>query len=113
MTDVRFKFRLSRNEMELVGSATKAYGMNEGPVRSLDDLIRMEQAGRIWRRLYNMYRPDRDRYTVCLSAMEAKILEHILEYVMCTGAFGEAVALRLADELRRQKDRAVNVYNAL
>lgn len=111
----RFKLKLNQNEMKaLAGGCTLAARNIEKPGNAAE-LAMVETCERLWSRLRNIYRPDRDKYTIRLSAMEVHVLAYyVLTWLRNTNEpYLRTMGYNLQEELRKQEEREVNVFNAM
>ncbi len=111
----KFKLKLNQDEMKAVGSCCVYAARSYGKAVSVDSLAILETCERMWSRLRNMYRPDREKYTVKLGAMEARVLTYTVLPAMRDSSepYLHTVGYTLLDELRKQVEREVNIYNAM
>ena len=74
-----------------------------------------ETCERLWSRLRNMYRPDRDRYTVQLNAIEVTALTNVVTPLLreADNPGMRSIGYAMDEELRKQIEREVNIYNAM
>lgn len=111
----RFKLKLNQMEMKTLGSCCVYAARNAGKVESVAGLAILETCERLWSRLRNMYRPDRDRYSIRLGAMEAHTLAATVLPAMreMDEPLVRTMGYAFSEELRKQIEREVNIYNAM
>ena len=82
---------------------------------SAAELAMVETCERLWSRLRNIYRPDRDKYSIRLGAMEVHVLTClVLPYLSNTNEpYIRTMSYTAQEELRKQEEREVNIYNAM
>ncbi len=111
----RFKLKLTDDELRVVGSSCLYAVRRNGKVGHIATLALLETCERLWGRMRNMYRPDRESYTIRLSAEEVQaltqeVLPHIASY---DEPFIRAIGTTIQEELVRQMDRELNIYNSM
>lgn len=116
----KFKIKLNQAEMKFIAGvcmAAAAGGDARMPQadQSVMILAMNETCERLWSRLRNMYRPDRDRYTVQLNAIEVTALTNVVTPLMreADNPGMRSVGYAMDEELRKQIEREVNIYNAM
>ena len=116
----KFKIKLNQAEMKFIAGVCMAAATG-GDARmpqadqSVMILAMNETCERLWSRLRNMYRPDRDRYTVQLNAIEVTALTNVVTPLL-RGADNpgmRSIGYAMDEELRKQIEREVNIYNAM
>ena len=116
----KFKLKLNQAEMKFIaGVYMAAAAGGDARMPQADQSVMMlamnETCERLWSRLRNMYRPDRDRYTVQLNAIEVTALTNVVTPLLREAdnpgmrSFGYA----MDEALRKQIEREVNIYNAM
>lgn len=110
----RFKIKFNGMEMKLLAACASYIG-RKYEVASLRDMVDVETMSRIWSRLRNMFRPDKDRYTVQFSSVEVMIIvDVIIPFMMDNGdALSRALAFRMQQETDSQINREINIYNSI
>lgn len=111
----RFKIKLSGVEMRVLAMTAVNVSKELCPVKDISDLVLTESLERIWSRLRNMYRPDMDRYTVQMSAVETSVTtDWIVPWLLSSDdPFMQSFGGRIQQELYNQINRECNVYNAM
>ncbi len=110
----KFKLRLNQNELKALGSSCMYAAREFKHVSEINELITVETCERLWNRVHNMYRPDVDKYTMRLSAVEAQTLMDFVFPVMQASEeiFFDLIAGAFSNELHHQLDREIHVLNA-
>ena len=116
----KFKLKFNQNEMKVVAGVCMAASVG-GDARmpeaaqSVMMLAMNETCERLWSRLRNMYRPDRDRYTVQLNAIEVTTLTNVVTPLLkeSDNPGMRSIGYAMDEELRKQIEREVNIYNAM
>ena len=83
---VKFKLKLNQNEMKAVGTCSLYCMQQVHHAKTLQGLINAETCERLYLRMRNMYRPDKNEYTIRLNAAE---VEAIVNYVVPVMEFSE------------------------
>jgi len=116
----KFKIKLNQAEMKFIaGVCMAAAAGGDARMPQADQSVMMlamnETCERLWSRLRNMYRPDRDRYTVQLSAMEVTTLTNVVTPLLreADNPGMRSIGYAMDEELRKQIEREVNIYNAM
>lgn len=116
----KFKIKLNQPEMKFIaGVCMAAAAGGDARMPQADQSVMMlamnETCERLWSRLLNMYRPDRDRYTVQLNAIEVTALTNVVTPLMreADNPGMRSVGYAMDEELRKQIEREVNIYNAM
>ena len=116
----KFKIKLNQAEMKFIAGvcmAAAAGGDARMPQadQSVMILAMNETCERLWSRLRNMYRPDRDRYTVQLNAIEVTALTNVVTPLLreADNPGMRSIGYAMDEELRKQIDWEVNIYNAM
>lgn len=116
----KFKIKLNQAEMKFVAgvcmsAATGVDARMPQADQSVTLLAMTETCERLWSRLRNMYRPDRDRYTVQLNAIEVTALTNVVTPLMreADNPGMRSIGYAMDEELRKQIEREVNIYNAM
>ena len=111
----KFKIKLNQMEMKTLGSCCVYAARNAGRVECVAGLAILETCERLWSRMRNMYRPDRDKYTLRLGAMEVLTLTAIVLPAMrdMDEPIVRTMGYAFAEELRKQSEREINIYNAM
>lgn len=111
----RFKVKLNGVEMRMIGITAVNAARDHGAANCAMDLVVMDSLERIWSRLRNMYRPDKDRYTVQFSSVEAFVMtDWIVPTLLATDdPMPQSLGMRLEQELFNQINRECNIYNAM
>ena len=111
----KFKIKLNQMEMKTLGSCCVYAARNMGRVECVAGLAILETCERLWSRLRNMYRPDRDKYTLRLGAMEVHTLTATVLPAMrdMDEPIVRTMSYAFAEELRKQSEREINIYNAM
>lgn len=112
---VKFKLKLNQNEMKAVGTCSLYCMQQVHHAKTLQGLINAETCERLYLRMRNMYRPDKNEYTIRLNAVE---VEAIVNYVVPVMEFSEEpffniVGCGIGEELRKQIDRELTIFNAM
>lgn len=116
----KFKIKLNQAEMKFIAGvcmAAAAGGDARMPQadQSVMILAMNETCERLWSRLRNMYRPDRDRYTVQLNAIEVTALTNVVTPLLreADNPGMRSIGYAMDEALRKQIEREVNIYNAM
>lgn len=116
----KFKLKLNQAEMKFIAGvcmAAAAGGDARMPQadQSVMILAMNETCERLWSRLRNMYRPDRDRYTVQLNAIEVTALTNVVTPLLreADNPGMRSIGYAMDEALRKQIEREVNIYNAM
>ena len=111
----KFKLKMNQNEMRVLGSCCIYTVRMCGKVDSISRIAVLETCERLWSRMRNMYRPDRDKYTITLSAMEVITLTgSVLPRMQDSEEpLLRTVGFTFGEELRKQCEREINIYNAM
>ena len=111
----KFKLKLNQMEMKTLGSCCVYAARNMGRVECVAGLAILETCERLWSRMRNMYRPDRDKYTLRLGAMEVHTLTATVLPAMrdMDEPIVRTMGYSFAEELRKQSEREINIYNAM
>lgn len=111
----KFKLKLNQMEMKTLGSCCVYAARNTMIVKSVVGLAGVETCERLWSRMRNMYRPDRDKYTLRLGAMEVYTLTDVVLKTMrgMDEPLIRTMGYAFAEELRKQIEREINIYNAM
>ena len=111
----RFKAKMNGVEMKMLAMVTVNVARSINPVVNIQELVSVDVMERIWSRMRNMYRPDKDRYTVQFSSVEAMVITDYIVPAMMTS--DDAVLMsfgsRIRQELYNQVNRECNIYNAM
>ena len=124
MARFKFKLKLNRNELLMLAAgceaAAKAAGCEDAAEYAYErknaaTLSVIETCERLWSRLRNMYRPDREKYSLRLGATEVHILTDVMLPLMqdLEEPLARAMGYAFQEELRKQIEREVNIYNAM
>lgn len=111
----RFKLKLTDDELRVVGSSCLYAVRRKGKVGHIATLALLETCERLWGRMRNIYRPDRNSYTIRLSAEEVlaltqEVLPHIIGY---DEPYLRAIGSTLKEDLEKQVEREMSVYNSM
>jgi hypothetical protein len=116
----KFKIKLNQPEMKFIAGVCMAVAAGgDAWMPQADQSVMMlamnETCERLWSRLRNMYRPDRDRYTVQLNAIEVTALTNVVTPLMreADNPGMRSIGYAMDEELRKQIEREVNIYNAM
>ena len=116
----KFKIKLNQAEMKFIAGVCMAAAAGGDARRPQADqrvmtLAMHETCERLWSRLRNMYRPDRDRYTVQLNAIEVTALTNVVTPLLreADNPGMRSIGYAMDEELRKQIEREVNIYNAM
>ena len=111
----RFKIKLNGVEMQQLAMTAVNVAKYICPVGSVADLVLTESLERVWSRLRNMYRPDKDKYTVQLSAVETSVIYvHVVPFLVETDdPMAKSLGMRLEQDMFNQINRECNIYNAM
>jgi len=111
----KFKLKMNQNEMRVLGSCCAYVARMGGKADSISRIAILETCERLWSRMRNMYRPNRDKYTVTLSAMEVVTLTTtVLPMMQESGEpLLRPIGFAFSEELRKQGEREINIYNAM
>ena len=113
----RFKIKLNQDELEAMYFITKymCATVKNGDVA----LVPMyDLTSNLATRLVNMYKPEKNEYTLRLSSVEAYVLMNRLTnpavvFVVDGNPFEANLVRRLGDELQRQFDHELSSVNAI
>ena len=116
----KFKIKLNQAEMKVVAgvcmsAATGIDARMPQADQSVTLLAMTETCERLWSRLRNMYRPDRSHYTVQLNATEVMTLTNVVAPLLrdADDPGMRTIGYAMDEELRKQIEREVNIYNAM
>ncbi|MCQ2275421.1 MAG: hypothetical protein MJZ87_00515 [Bacteroidales bacterium] len=111
----RFKIKLNGVEMKQLAMTAVNVAKCQCPVSSEADLVLTETLERVWSRLRNMYRPDKDKYTVQMSAVETSVIyAYVVPFLVATDdPMLQSFGMRLEQDLFNQINRECNIYNAM
>lgn len=111
----RCKIKLNGMEMKVLAMSVANAGVASGSVTNLQELMRMESLERLWSRLRNMYRPNKEKFTVQLSASEAETLLHVVIPYAVNNCDGYVMSFcsRIEEQLRNQVNGVINIYNSM
>lgn len=111
----KFKLKMNQNEMRVLGSCCAYTVRMGGKADSISRIAILETCERLWSRMRNMYRPDREKYTITLSAMEVVTLTSTVLPLMQDSEepLLRTVGFAFSEELRKQIDRELTVFNAM
>lgn len=111
----KFKLKLNQMEMKTLGACCVYAARNAGRVECVAELAILETCERLWSRLRNIYRPDRDKYSLRLGVTEVHILTEVMLPLMQDQEepLVRTIGYAFQEELRKQIEREVNIYNAM
>ncbi len=116
----KFKIKLNQAEMEFIaGVCMVAAAGGDARMPQADQSVMIlamnETCERLWSRLRNMYRPDRDRYIVQLNVIEVAVLTNVVTPALrkADNPGMRSIGYAMDEELRKQIEREVNIYNAM
>jgi hypothetical protein len=109
----KFKLKMNQTELKALGSNCMFAAREIGRVSTINELIAIETCEKLWIRMQNMYRPDVERYTLRLSAVELKTLLAWVFPVMNKSdeMFFYMLAQSFGNELFSQLSREMHVIN--
>lgn len=112
---VRFKLKMNQNELKAVAAACSATPQLIEKPKNAAALSVVETCERLWSRLRNIYRPDRDKYSIRLGATEVHILTEVMIPIMKDQEepLVRSIGYAMDEELRKQIEREINIYNAM
>lgn len=109
----RFKLRLSDVEMDVFGNCI-AYVVKRSGCSTIYELARCESLENVFNRMKRMYRPDKRKYTVRLSAIEASSMLDLMNETMNAKVSGSILAFitPIYQSLDNQVTNELNIYNS-
>lgn len=111
----KFKLKINQNEMRALAVYCEVSAKSLMSVSALHQLIWVETCERLWSRMRNMFRPDRDKYTLRLNASEVETLTVFVlpEAQDSDDPFVRSMGFTMKEELEKQASREINIYNAM
>lgn len=111
----RFKIKLNGIELQVVAMSVVNACVAVKRVEDIQTLMRMEALERLFNRMKNMYRPDKDRFTIQLNTFEAEALTTVVVPYVAINNDTYVVSLfhRLEESLFNQFSTAINIYNSI
>lgn len=115
MARFKFKLKLNQNEMRMLAAGCAVAAEYAYERKTVATLSVIEICERLWSRLRNMYRPDRDKYSLRLGATEVHILTEVILPIMQDQKepLARTIGYAFQEELRKQIEREINIYNAM
>ena len=112
---VKFKLKLNQNELKSVGTCCLYCMQQVHHVRTLQGLISVETCERLYLRMRNMYRPDKNEYTLRLNTAEVDaVVNHVVPVMeFSEEPFFNIVGCGIGEDLRKQIDRELTIFNAM
>lgn len=109
----KFNIKLNGEEMKVLAGYVAVVGRRSRMIKSMEELVRMEVLEKIYERMKRMYRPDKDKYNLKLSAVETYALQKdvLTEMGFSSDPYIGSILFRLEEDLMNQSAREINVYN--
>jgi len=111
----KFKLKINQNEMRALAVYCEVSAKGFRRIADLGELIDVETCDRLWSRMRNIFRPDRDKYTLRLNASEVATLRTLVlpEALLSEDSFVRSMAYAMKEELEKQVSREIMVFNAM
>lgn len=106
----RFKLSLSGAEMLYLGNVVRSVGSTMKAL-NIDELVRCEALEGVYHKMARMYRPDKKKFTLRLSSVEASAMWNLICVAMNCGYWDRALMAGVVQSLEKQIDNELNIYN--
>lgn len=106
----RFKLSLSANEMGFLAAIIARLG-STGKALTIEELARYEAWESVYNKMKRMYRPDKKKFTLRLSSVEASAMWNLICVAMSCGFWDRALMAGVVLSLEKQIDNELSIYN--
>lgn len=106
----RFKLSLSGAEMLYLGNVVRSVGSTMKAL-TIDELARYEAWESVYNKMKRLFRPDKKKFTLRLSSVEASAMWNLICVAMNCGYWDRALMAGVVQSLEKQIDNELNIYN--